>query len=157
MKRFAGTSREWLIERCTVVETGYGSPCWLWSGYVDAKGYAKCTPPVSFGMGRLTFRVHRLAYNMLVERFDPTLTIDHLCKQRACCNPDHLEPVPLVENIRRAHPRRTHCARGHALTPDNVLVKRTRIGERQCRTCAYAANRRWLANTRAASDKRIAA
>ena len=67
------------------------------------------------------------------------LTLDHLCRVRACVNPAHLEPVTLRENTLRSpsaptaiNARKTECLRGHAFTPENTWVHRSR---RCCREC----------------------
>lgn len=61
--------------------------------------------------------------------------IDHLCRNRACVHPDHLEPVTRAENIRRAAAIKTHCPSGHAYTPENTYVRPGTV-HRKCRTCA---------------------
>jgi hypothetical protein len=61
------------------------------------------------------------------------LHIDHLCRNRACCHPDHLEAVTPRENVRRGvRSQVTHCPKGHEYTPENTKVKR---GRRNCRAC----------------------
>lgn len=78
---------------------------------------------------------HIWAREFLVGEREPGLDLDHLCRNRACCNPDHLEPVTRYVNLLRGaqgHARKTECKRGHALTEDNVY----RYGsKRVCKTC----------------------
>lgn len=91
--------------------------------------------------------VHRIAVSASKRLIDG-LTVDHLCRNRACCNPDHLDLVTSEENKRRgncptaANRRKTHCKRGHEFTPENTIV-RTDGGSvrRSCRICALAASR----------------
>lgn len=86
---------------------------------------------------------HRVAYEMLVGKIPPGLTIDHLCRNRACCNPSHLEPVTMRENMMRGegvaakHARQTHCKHGHPFSGHNLIIASD--GERKCRECY----RRW--------------
>jgi len=72
-------------------------------------------------------KAHRWAYETCVGSINDGLQIDHLCRVRECVNPDHLQPVTHAENMRRA--RRTHCRRGHELTPENVYWVRA------CKAC----------------------
>ena len=73
------------------------------------------------------------------------LDIDHLCRTRACCNPDHLEPVTRQVNLLRgetttaARAAITHCPRGHEYTPENTRT--SKLGQRECRECRRALNR----------------
>ena len=72
--------------------------CWIWTGRVSGKrGY----PQVSLA-GRQKM-VHRIMYEELVRVLEITETLDHLCRNRFCVNPEHLEPVPLRENVQRMH------------------------------------------------------
>ncbi len=109
--------------------------CWEWTGCLDTSGY-----------GKLTFRrrqlgVHRVIWLLLVGVIPTGLTIDHLCRNRRCCNPDHLEPVPHRVNVSRGHgisvinAMKTHCKYGHEFTEENTIRVRTRAGNRHCRTC----------------------
>lgn len=65
--------------------------CWQWTGPQDHGGYGRIS----------SIRVHRYAYELLVAPIPEGLTIDHLCQNRLCVNPAHLEPVTMIENIRR--------------------------------------------------------
>lgn len=68
------------------------------------------------------------------------LQLDHLCRNRLCVNPSHLEPVTCRENVLRgngrcaANAKKTHCPRGHAYAGANLLIGTK--GERCCRKCA---------------------
>lgn len=101
----------------------------------------------SEGYGRFHFegKLHQ-AHRWILERWfgeplDPTLDVDHLCRNRACVRPSHLELVSRSENIRRGDiPRlnreradaRTHCANGHEWTPETTYLYK---GARHCKAC----------------------
>lgn len=119
--------------------------CWEWLGSRSpvtrrTGGYGK----ISVG-GKMAY-VHRVVYELTHGRIPDGLTIDHLCRNRACANPAHLEAVASRTNILRGdgacarHARKTHCSRGHEYTPENTYLWR---GQRQCRICIRRANLRW--------------
>lgn len=99
--------------------------CWVWQRTRSKAGYGQM-----YVDGKMVY-AHREFYEGYVADIPPGLVIDHLCRNRACCNPDHLEPVTFTENMRRT--RRPACKRGHPLTKENVYVAPD--GERQCREC----------------------
>lgn len=74
--------------------------CWIWTGALTGAGYGQ------FGGGGKKSYTHRWAYQAHVGPIPDGLELDHLCRVRACCNPDHLEPVTHEENTRRAVPFR---------------------------------------------------
>lgn len=89
--------------------------------------------------------VHRVTYQLLVGPIPEGLELDHLCEVKACCNPEHLEPVTHAENLRRCRYSRERsasdtCTKGHVYTPENTY--RYPNGARACRECrrvfAYA-------------------
>ena len=107
--------------------------CWIWQGTLHPDGYGR------FHADRRAQWAHRYAYELLVEPIPPGLVIDHLCRNRACVNPEHMEPVSNVENVLRGESpaaraaRSDRCAKGHLLTPENTYIEPS--GWRRCRTC----------------------
>lgn len=113
--------------------------CWDWVSRLTTNGYGCILWNEKFT------RAHRLVYEGLVGPIQPELTIDHLCKNKLCCNPVHLEQVTLTENLRRSNNassvnrRKTHCIRGHELSGENL--KMNNAGERRCRKCKVMTNK----------------
>lgn len=122
-------------------ETG----CWVWTGCLD--GYHRTRNHGGYGQFYVQHRQwksHRFAYEFLVGPVPLGLNLDHLCRNRACCNPAHLEPVTQKENVRRGvgmssqiSKAKTHCKRGHELTPENTYLAPCGDG-RRCWTCIRA-------------------
>ena len=114
-----------------VYRPGLGS-CWLWEGTRSPNGYGS----IQVGYTQLA---HRVAYELLIGPIPEGLTLDHLCRVRACVNPKHLEPVSVRENILRGvglaamNVLKTHCPQGH--TYDILNTYFYPDGKRACRTC----------------------
>jgi hypothetical protein len=124
--------------------------CWIWTA-AASNGYGL------FNYHGYSLRAHRVAYALANGGIPTGLVIDHLCADKLCVNPSHLEAVTASENSRRAHvngqtprpvffpwkPRtkQTHCAMGHELTEENVYVYPS-SGNRRCRICLAADQRR---------------
>ncbi len=106
--------------------------CWVWTGHLR-RGYGTLMQDGRDGSA------HRFAYESFVGPIPEGLEIDHLCRNRACVNPAHMEPVSRRENILRGegtaakNARKTHCKRGHALSGENVYLYRGTM--RHCREC----------------------
>jgi hypothetical protein len=113
------------------------SGCWEWQGYRDKNGYGKIRVGSKTDGTRTTTLVHRVTYELLVGPINPDREIDHLCCNRPCANPAHMEQVTHQENLRRgdtvaAHSAaKTHCPQGHPYSGDNV----GRAGRKQARYC----------------------
>ena len=106
------------------------SGCWVWTGPLDSDGYGKASAD-----GRSVI-AHRWLWTLLRGALPPEQHLDHLCRNRACVSPDHLEPVSCGENLRRGHlARRTH------ICPEHGLKTRRRSGRLVCRPCDAAAAR----------------
>lgn len=112
--------------------------CWEWTAALDGGGYGKL-----YVQGKYLV-AHRLSYEWLVGPIPQGFTIDHLCRNERCVNPEHLEPVTHRENLRRGsgyaglNARKTHCPQGHPYAGDNLV--RDAQG-RRCRVCTNAKNR----------------
>lgn len=108
--------------------------CWEWSGFRHPRGYGRF---MDKGKG---YQAHRFAYEQVIGPIPEGLQLDHLCRNRACVNPAHLEPVDNQTNTLRGegltaeNARKTECKRGHPLVPENVYVIPS-TGSRVCRRC----------------------
>jgi len=104
--------------------------CWEWLGGKNSPGYGY------FWHSGKTLRAHRFAYELVIGAIPNDLQLDHLCKNKSCVNPFHLEPVTGKENVKRAC-FKTHCKNGHPRI-DNTFKNRT------CKTCnlQYAHDKR---------------
>jgi len=115
--------------------------CWLWLA-AKSDGYGK----ISTAAPRRTLRAHRVAYELLVGPVPDGLQLDHLCRNRACCNPAHMEPVTRRENLVRGEgfaakcAAATHCPHGHPYDEENTY--RCRKG-RHCRACKRRRDREY--------------
>jgi hypothetical protein len=87
--------------------------CWEWTGTKERMGYGQMRYQRRMAMA------HRVAYMLFVGPIPEGMELDHLCRNRGCVNPDHLEPVDHRTNILRgvspsaADARKTHCINGH--------------------------------------------
>ena len=134
-KRLVG--RGMIIRLCfhlrKVEETG----CWVWTGFLN-KGYGRVNVA-----GKIR-DVHRVAYEFFVGPVPDGLDLDHVCRNRACANPEHLEPVSRAENLRRGINVRREtkaCPAGHLYTEENTMTD-SYSGARRCRICRKATTRR---------------
>lgn len=118
--RVYGTLIERLLPKVTF-EPNTG--CWLWLAACDQDGYAI--------LGK-TY-AHIVSYEIEFGPVPEGLQLDHLCRQRCCVNPRHLEPVTISENVRRGKRAIKMCPKGHPYSEENTYI--TPLGHRQCRIC----------------------
>lgn len=106
------------------------SGCWKWTSEISHKGYGRV-----WWNRRLLF-AHRVAYEIENGPIPDGLCVDHLCRNRACVRPDHMELVTPKENVRRGLKvaLKTHCVHGHRFEGRNVYTE-PGTGWRACRTC----------------------
>lgn len=127
------------------IDQGKPEECWPWTGALTPKGYGRFSPRVG-GRAKHVF-AQRYAYESQRGPVPEGLVIDHLCRNRACCNPAHLEPVSVATNLHRGetwaarNAAKTACLNGHPFDAENTYVSPK--GSRECRTCRREAGRRW--------------
>jgi hypothetical protein len=118
------------------------SGCWVWQAASKGHGYGAIWVTSGTGVGQQML-AHRVGYELYIGPVPDGMQLDHRCRNRACVNPAHLEPVTCEQNLKRS-PRtwatrntaKTHCPQGHEYTLDNTRLDQN--GGRYCRACARA-------------------
>lgn len=138
-----GTEEQRFFRKVRIAENG----CWLWTaGTSEGYGifYIAADQAPKIKRGR---KAHIWSYTRYVGTVPHGLELDHLCRNRACVNPLHLEPVTHRVNMLRSpiapagiNARKTHCKRGHLFTPDNIYVctRNGKVSGKSCKTCAIS-------------------
>ena len=114
--------------------------CWEAASEME-RGYKRVS------IGGKSYRAHRWFWVEMGNRMEAGKELDHLCRNRACCNPNHLELVTHDINVYRgksspANNRlKTHCKNGHEFTESNTFIKKS--GHRNCRKCTRELRRLW--------------
>ena len=107
--------------------------CWEWIACINSHGYG------AFSLNGKSELSHRLSYENKYEKIPEGLDLDHLCRNRKCVNPDHLEAVTRQTNLLRGdticakNKQKTHCSEGHEFTTENTYIRSN--GSRKCRSC----------------------
>jgi hypothetical protein len=122
--------------------------CWEWAGAIDSNGYGEFYR--NKNLREFSSRkAHRAVYELFNGKIPKNMTLDHLCRNRKCVNPDHLEVVTIGENVLRGegltaiNKRKTHCIRGHEFDSKNTEIRPN--GGRRCLTCRREDNKSfWL-------------
>jgi len=126
--------------------------CWVWIAAINKQtGYG------AFSINKRMVSSHRFAYESMVGEIPPELMLDHLCRNRRCVNPFHLDPVTAKVNAQRGANAdggvgaammraKTHCPQGHPLSGTNLY--RSPNKRRVCRTCRRASTERTRARRR---------
>ena len=118
--------------------------CWESRGRAVTDGYSQVQ------INGKTKRLHRAMWELLVGPIPDGMTIDHICRNRGCCNPDHLRVMTQKENNESSPAYRatrskkdwsvTHCDKGHEWSDESTYVASN--GHRFCRTCNRDSKRR---------------
>lgn len=123
------------------VEVNSETGCWNWTAYKKKNGYGV------FKINKKLKMAHRFSYELFKSSIPKGLELDHLCRNRACINPNHLEPVTNRENIMRGNGicginrRKTHCINGHEFNKENTYYRSTGP-YRDCKKCMYNRNKK---------------
>lgn len=124
-----------VMSRCEVSADG----CWTWTGARILTGYGRVKVP-----GHVVCYTHRVMWVWANGRDPGELTIDHLCRNTSCCNPEHLEAVTMRVNLLRGdsasarHAKKSHCPSGHKYSSENTYLYR---GSRHCKACTLRRTR----------------
>lgn len=120
---------------CVSTTTTYQDiPCWEWTACLNRAGYG------NVGYQGRTVSAYKLFFELFVHIVPKPLTLDHLCRNRKCVNPAHLEPVTNKENVLRGvspmaiNAAKTHCINGHPFDEANTYFRRNNKG-RDCKMC----------------------
>lgn len=128
--------------------------CWIWiGGQNSGYGAFECNLDES---SKRTWRTHRLAFGLANGLPDRGHHIHHVCQNKICCNPSHLEALTLDDHCReekRLQGLRNCCQKGHPYTPETTIHSTN--GRRQCRICASTSRRRLYQLTHAKGKREI--
>jgi hypothetical protein len=117
------------------------SGCWEWTAVPDSSGYGTMT------VFRKKDRAHRVSYEIFIGKIPADLEIDHLCRNRKCFNPLHLQAVSSRvnclrgESIASKNANKTECVHGHEFSAQNTYI-RIDGGGRMCRECSRIRSRK---------------
>jgi len=130
-------NRTTLIRFQKYIELDLLEGCWLWQGAINHDGYGL------FWHEEKMRGAHRTAFEHWNGKVLEGLELDHLCRNRQCVNPDHLEIVTHKENVQRGRSflgEKTHCPQGHPYSGENLVIRLN--GRRTCKICSLEQSRR---------------
>ena len=111
------------------VDKRQDNECWPWQGAKTAAGYGLFWPE-----RRTTVTAHRYMYELYYDEEVPVgIDVHHICYNKTCVNPHHLQVMSKLENTRDAYKNKTHCAKGHEWIPENFYYKSN--GTKDCLKC----------------------
>lgn len=117
--------------------------CLVYTKMKDRQGYGRIR------VGHKMMGAHRLAYELWVGEIPTGETIDHLCFNTSCCNPQHLRTLSHKENsARQRSSMKTECVNGHSYSPENTYIRPD--GSRDCRTCIASRVAKYYARRKSA-------
>lgn len=128
------------------VDRRHPEGCWQWIGKSHYSGYGNV-----YIQGRI-YTTHRVMFELYYGPIPDGLDLDHICRNRICCNPEHLEPVSRRVNSLRgvgataAHAKANHCPHGHPYEGNNLVI--LSHGGRDCRQCINRRSREYSARKR---------
>lgn len=131
------------------IEQDPNTNCWNWIASKNRDGYGSAI------FGGRNKRCHRITFEIFKHPIANGLEIDHLCRNRKCCNPEHLEAVTHAENMKRAY--KTHCRNGHELKDYNIKIDHLSGGKiaRRCKICRNQKERIRARRNRSGDPTRI--
>lgn len=118
------------LTRWELVDTGHETPCMLWTGPLTHKGYGRAT------IDGVHHHAHRAVWLAYVDDLDADEHLDHLCRQKACVNPDHLEVVDAATNNRRTS----------RLTDEDVAAIRAADGSQADIAARFGVSRQYVSD-----------
>lgn len=111
--------------------------CWNWTASTHRHGYG------FFGFNKKVQLSHRVSYQIFLGEIKEGLVLDHLCRNKRCVNPDHLDPVSQKVNMQRGiHATKKYCKNGHEFSAQNtkLYIRKPNNINRICLTCVKNAN-----------------
>lgn len=119
--------KERILEKILVNDKG----CWVWQGAIYKKKYSTYSQIRT--SKTKTRKAHQVSYEVFVGEIPNGTELDHLCKNKLCVNPQHLEPVTHLENMKRGYwNTKNKCINGHLYRGNTYINIR---GHRECKIC----------------------